>query len=499
VPAVIDPRAPVVVGVGQTSQRVAADVARAPIDLLADAARAADDDTGTSTSLLERADIVAVVAIGSWRYPDAGAFLARELRITPRATAVSTVGGNSPQVLVSEFATRIQQGECDVVLIGGGESMHTRWRARREPRVELTWETGDDAPCAWVIGDDRPGASDYEMAHLAVAPTMVYPLFETALRNELEHDVEQHQKHVSELWSGFAKVSEHNPHAWSHTAYSPEEIRTVSADNRMVCFPYPKRMCANIDVDQAAALLLCSYEAARAAGIADDRMVFLHSASAAHDHYFMTERWSLAASPAINASVRAALGAARIGIDDVAHLDLYSCFPSAVQIAAREIGVTGNGRPLTVTGGLGFAGGPLNNYPTHAIATMVDVLRRDPDAYGLTTALGWYVTKHAVGVWSARPPEQPFTLSNAQAGVDALPARTPAGLIEGEVSLEATAVSVERDGTPTLGIISALAADGSRALMNTRDTDVLSDMMVDAWEGKSVRVTNDGTTNSLAT
>ena len=197
----IDPRAPVVVGVGQTSQRVSADVARAPIDLLADAARAADEDTGTSTSLLERADIVAIVAIGSWRYPDAGAFLARRLGITPRATAVSTVGGNSPQVLVSEFATRIQRGECDVVLIGGGESMHTRWRARREPRVELTWDTGDDAPCPWVIGDDRPGASDYEMAHLAVAPTMVYPLFETALRNELGHGVEQHQKHVSELWS----------------------------------------------------------------------------------------------------------------------------------------------------------------------------------------------------------------------------------------------------------------------------------------------------------
>jgi acetyl-CoA C-acetyltransferase len=278
VPAVIDPRAPVVVGVGQTSQRVAADVARAPIDLLADAARAADDDTGTSTSLLERADIVAVVAIGSGATRTRARFSpgSCELRLAPPQSPPSEATARKCSSPSSRRAS--SSGECDVVLIGGGESMHTRWRARREPRVELTWETGDDAPCAWVIGDDRPGASDYEMAHLAVAPTMVYPLFETALRNELEHDVEQHQKHVSELWSGFANVSEHNPHAWSHTAYSPEEIRTVSADNRMVCFPYPKRMCANIDVDQAAALLLCSYEAARAAGIADDRMVFLHSA-----------------------------------------------------------------------------------------------------------------------------------------------------------------------------------------------------------------------------
>ena len=163
------------------------------------------------------------------------------------------------------------------------------------------------------------------------------------------------------------------------------------------------------------------------------------------------------------------------------------------------MGVPCSGCRWPFDAGLGFAGGPLNNYPTHAIAAMVDVLRGDPDAYGLTTALGWYVTKHAVGVWSARPPEQPFTLSKPQVEVDALPSRTPAGLIEGEATIEATAVSVERDGTPTLGIITALTGDGSRALMNTRDTDVLTDMMVDTWEGKTVRVTNDGTTNSLAT
>src|SRR5204863_10009134 len=127
------------------------------------------------------------------------------------------------------------------------ESMHARWRARREPRVRLEWDDGGDAACSWVIGDDRPGASDYEMAHLAVAPTMVYPLFETALRASFGRGIEEHQKHVSEMWARFAAVSAGNPNAWSRVAYTPEEIREVSPDNRMVCFPYPKRMCANID------------------------------------------------------------------------------------------------------------------------------------------------------------------------------------------------------------------------------------------------------------
>jgi acetyl-CoA C-acetyltransferase len=496
----VDRRAPVIVGVGQTSQRVAADVARAPLDLLADAARIADADTGAPQSLVARSDVVAVVAIGSWPYPDPGAFLSRILGISPRTTALSTVGGNSPQLLIDEFATRIQRGECDVVLVGGAESMHTRWRARREPKVHLDWESGSDDPCPLVIGDDRPGSSDYEMAHLAVAPTMVYPLFETALRSELGHDVDDHQIYVSELWSRFAAAAAGNPHAWSRVAYAPEEIRTISADNRAVCFPYPKRMCANIDVDQGAALLLCSYDAARAAGVSNERMVFLHSAAETHDHWFFTERFSLSASPAMAATGAAVLHGAGLGIDDVAFIDLYSCFPSAVQLGRDALGVgAGDPRPLTVTGGLGFAGGPVNNYPTHAVAAMVDVLRAHPDDFGFTTALGWYATKHAAAVWSARPPARRFRCVDVQSEVDALPRREPGGLVDREVTVEATSVSFERDGTPALGIVAALTDDGRRALANARDTEVLADMTLHAWEGRRVKVANDGATNHLVT
>jgi acetyl-CoA C-acetyltransferase len=497
--AEVDPRAPVIVGVGQTNQRVAADLARAPIELLADAARAADGDTGAHQSLLARADVVAVVAIGSWPYADPGAFLSRILGITPRATALSTVGGNSPQLLIDEFASRIQRGDCDVVLIGGAESMHTRWRARREPKVHLDWDSGTDEPCALVIGDDRPGSSDYEMAHVAIAPTMVYPLLETARRAELGHDVDEHQVQVSELWSRFAAVSANNPHAWSRVSYTPEEIRTISPDNRLVCFPYPKRMCANIDVDQSAAVLLCSYEAARAAGVADERMVFIHAAAEAHDHWFFTERFSLAASPAMAATGAAALQGARAGADDIAHIDLYSCFPSAVQLGRDALGIrAGDSRPLTVTGGLGFAGGPVNNYPTHAVATMVDVLRANPDDIGLTTALGWYAP-HAGAVWPARPPAEPFRCVNVQSEVDALPRRSPAGLVDLEATVEATSISFERDGTPALGIVAALTDDGQRALANVRDVDVLADMTVRAWERRRVKLANDGATNHLVT
>ncbi|MGQ0825268.1 MAG: acetyl-CoA acetyltransferase [Actinomycetota bacterium] len=494
----VDPRSPVVVGVGQVSRRVAVEDAKPPIELFEDAARAADADAGGS--LLAQTDIVGVAQIVSWMYPDAGAMLARRLGISPRATAVSTIGGNSPLLLANDFAPRIQRNECDVVLIGGAESMHTRWRARREPRVELTWDRGDDPPCDWVIGDNRAPSTDYEMTHGAAAPTLVYPLFETALRADAGRTVAEHQQHTAALWSEFARVAADNPHAWSRAPFSASDIATVSAENRMIVFPYPKRMCANIDVDQGAAFIMCAYETARAAKIADDRMVFLHSAASAHDHWFIGERWSLTESPAIAEAYHDAIELLErtrdVGPDDLRYFDLYSCFPSAVQIAQRALGLVDDDRPLTVTGGLGFAGGPANNYPSHAIARMVETLRADPGAVGCTTALGWYVTKHAVALWSTRPPDDGFALAiDTQSRVDVQPRRALAGLFDGDATIEATSVPLERDGTPSGATCTLLTDDGRRLF--ARAPALASAFTEAAWEGRRVAVRSDGSTNTV--
>lgn len=504
----IDPRTPVLVGVGQTQQRVDDPVAALePIDLLAEATLAADGDARATGSMLGRVDTVAVVDMLSWKYPDPGALLARRVGATPRTTISTTVGGNTPQMLVNRLAAAVARGEHDVVLLGGAECVHTRWRARRsEPKAWLRWTEPDDPPAAVVWGDDRPGSSPYEMAHLALAPTQVYPLFETALRAAAGRGIDAHQRHIAELWSSFAAVAAQNPHAWSRTPYTADEIRTVNAENRMVTFPYPKRLCANIDVDQAAALLLCSYEAARAAGVPEDRLVFPLAGAGAHDHYFFTERMSLAESPAIRIAGAAALAAAGVDIDDVARFDLYSCFPAAVEIAMKAFGLAGPGggddRALTLTGGLGFAGGPGNNYTTHAIASAVDACRREPGSVSLVTALGWYVTKHAVGLYSTTPPADGFVAvdpAETQRSVDALPRREPAGEIDSDVVVEATSVVFERDGTPSLGIVTALTPDGRRALANTRDLDALASMCEQPWEGTTIRLAGHGGSNTIAT
>ena len=81
------------------------------------------------------------------------------------------------------------------------------------------------------------------------------------------------------------------------------------------------------------------------------------------------------------ASAGAALSGAGIGVDDVAHLDLYSCFASSVCFALDALGIDesdARAAAVTVTGGLPYHGGPGSNYMTHSLAAMTERLRNDP-------------------------------------------------------------------------------------------------------------------------
>ncbi len=172
----IDPRTPVLVGAGQVMQRLDdPSQAREPIDLLEDAARAAGADARSTRSVLGMLDTIAVVDMVSWKYPDPGALLGRRLGVEPRTTITTTLGGNSPQLLVNELAATVARGDARAVLIGGAECVYTRWRARREPKTWLDWTRADDPPCPNVIGDPRPGTNDYEMAHTASRPRTSTP------------------------------------------------------------------------------------------------------------------------------------------------------------------------------------------------------------------------------------------------------------------------------------------------------------------------------------
>jgi len=389
----VDPRTPVLVGTGQLSQRVdRGEPELEPVDLLVEATKQAERDTeGPDGKVLAAVDSVRMVSTLSWRYRDPARLVAERLGLDVRHTVYTHAGGQTPQALLSRTCRDIIDGKLDVALIGGAEAWRTRmsWRARGE-RPAWTRQPDDVAPTE-MFGTDLAMVSELEQERGVFMPVQVYPMFESALRAADGRSPEEHRLRVSELWARFSEAAAGNPNAWIQQRYSAEAIRTAGPDNRMIGLPYPKLMNSNNAVEQAAALLVCSVETAERLAVPRDRWVFVHAGADAADTIHVSNRADLYSSPAIRQAGRAALELGGAGIDDIAHIDLYSCFPSAVQVAAAELGLSvddaiAGHRPLTVTGGLSFAGGPWNNYVTHSIATMANRLRQEPGSLGLVAA-----------------------------------------------------------------------------------------------------------------
>ncbi|MDQ1515868.1 MAG: acetyl-CoA C-acetyltransferase [Actinomycetota bacterium] len=489
----LDPRTPVIVGVGQTLRRPDPTVATEPLDMMVDALRMAAADSGAGSALLQRADSVRVPKVVSWPYSDPGALVAERLGAAPAETVYCSDGGNTPQLLVNDAAEGIVRGERRIVLLVGAEATYTRLRARRDG-VWLEWPKQAGARQTRILGETLPGVSEAEGARGLEVPIQIYPIFENALRATGGASLDAHRAKIADLWSRFSAVAAGNPHAWSPRHLAATEINTPTPTNRMIGYPYTKALCANSATDQAAAVILCSVEGARAAGVPEERWVFPWCGADTHDHWFLSQRADLHSSPGLRAAGRAALGRAGLGIDDIAHLDLYACFPSAVQVAAAELGIRLDdpGRTPTVTGGNSFAGGPGNNYVMHAIATMVDVLRADPGSVGLVTGVGWYLTKHAVGLYSTAPPTHEFRRDRPQAEVDGQPRRASTDGFSGNVTVESYTVMHDRDGAPTVALVASLTPDGRRAWGTCRKPDTLAAMTSEEFCGVPAQLGPDG-------
>lgn len=458
---------------------------------MARAVRHALTDAGVED--LREVPVLRVVSLLSWRYRDPARFVAERAGLNVARTGLTTNGGNSPQTLVNATAAQIQAGELDLAILTGGEAFRSRQRARRT-QAWLPWPAVDeDVAPDEMLGEDLVMNHPDERERGIVMPVQIYPMFETALRAEAGESVEDHQIRISELWSRFSEVASRNPYAWVTTPLSATEIRTTGPSNRMIGFPYPKYMNSNSDVDMAAALVMCSVERARSLGIPEDRWIFVQAGTDCHEHPFVSNRWSFTRTPAIEIGARRALELAGTDIDGIDLVDLYSCFPSAVQLGARSLGLSLTDT-LTRTGGLPFAGGPWNNYVMHAIATVVGELREGLGHRALVWANGGYATKHAFGVYSTSPSATGFRHDHPQDEIDALPRRDLAGIADaaGEVTIEAYTVMHTRDGDPERAIASCLLDDGRRAWGVSEDLGLATAMCEGEWVGRRVSLDANG-------
>jgi acetyl-CoA C-acetyltransferase len=493
--SMIDPRTPILVGCGQFTQRTARGNVRdglSPIAMLEKAARLALADAGNEQDLIAALDTVAVVRFTADSPGDQGRLpkrmfrnppgsLSNHLGANPRRALYSATGGNTPQWLVNRTAEEIANGECDAALLVGAEYIATLLAAMKQG-IDLGWanepDPGSDPE---EIGDQRSGTTEYERAYGLHFPVNAYPLFENAIRGQKGRDPEAHLKWLGEFFSPFTKVASENPYSWFPTFRPPAEISTPTEKNRFVGYPYTKYLNAVIEVDMAAAVVMTSVAKARELGIPESKWVFLHGCGDANDIWNVSERVNFHSSPAIRTVGRKAFAMAGKSVSDLSFIDLYSCFPSAVELGCKELGIAENDpRGLTVTGGLPYFGGAGNDYVMHSIVTMMEKLRSSPGKFGLCTGNGWYVTKHSAGIYSTTPTEGAWKREDPksyQKEIDAEPHPAVIEKPEGAGIVETYTVVTDRKGK-RFGIVVGRDAQNRRFLANSPDDDATLDRMM---------------------
>ena len=483
----MNPNTPVIIGVAQISKRDYNKIYfMEPVDLMVEASQKAAEDAGVP-ALVESLDSVRVVR-GWWRYEHPAGYVSSALGCEEAETVGTAYGGNMVQNLLNASALDILKGKNELLLLTGAEVGNSQAKARKSgeslphKKTEGTYDR--------VIGEDKSMSAEAEIARGILRPIQIYPMFENALRAHRGETIAEHLDRVSALWSRFSAEAENNPAAWITKAKTKIEISSPGPKNRMISFPYPKLMNSNNAVDMSAAIILCSLEKAKSLGIDQSKWVFPWVGTEANDTYFVSERENFYSSPAIRIAGIRAMELAGLSPDKIDLVDLYSCFPSAVQIAASELGFSLD-RSLTVTGGLTFGGGPLNNYVMHSISRMVTLLREDRNKKGLITANGGFLTKHSFGIYSAAPPIRDFQYENLQAEVDRMPTREVAADYDGPATLESYTVMFKNDN-PEIGHCACLTPQGKRTWANVTDIRVLNLMQVEEFCGRKVFIDGNG-------
>lgn len=461
---------PVLVGVGQVTDHwdgtAGPEGAPSPKSLCVDASKLALQDAGIDASEIDTLAVVRIFedSVPGDRHPhghntNLPGTIAREIGAQPARAIYAAVGGQSPQQLANEMANRIHSGEIECALVTGSEANKTS-KAARKHGVEIDWTDGDALP----VEDRGMGEmllSRPEIKHGIIAPAYFYALFENAMAARDGQTRSERRAEMSALFAKFAAVAANNPHAQFDTKdFDAAFLATPSKANYPFADPFLKWHIAQDAVNQGGAFLIMSEEKADALGIAAEKRIYLHGGGEAGDD-FISERPILDGSWAMQTAIARALDHAGMDADGIGAFDLYSCFPCAVFSSMAALGIDHHSdpRPLTLTGGLPFFGGPGNNYSMHGIVSMTEWLRAHAGQRGLVLANGGWMTKEAVGIWSTVRPQtfQP---------VDAI-AKPTKKVTLAETTTRATVetytVTYGRDG-PMSGIIFARTEDGARVI-----------------------------------
>jgi acetyl-CoA C-acetyltransferase len=484
-------RIPVVIAVGEICDRPEIEIEGLDsIQLMLAALREAEREL--STAVLGRLEWLGVEDQISFPDPAPQDDLAALLPNRPaRAVKTSHASGDGPVQLINDAANLIGQGEIRLAAAVGAEALRTAAK-----RAQADVAAGRMPPRSSITEVATEGARPLARRYGLLTPIDVYPLYENATRAAWGQSLAEGQRETAEIWSGFSAVAAANPHAWLRRTVLPEEVLDVTADNRMVSFPYTKLMVANASVNMGAAVIIASLAMARELGVPDERIVYVGAGAAAHEDADFLKRDSYARSASLETTVTAALDRNSLEPGDLDHVELYSCFPCVPKMARRVLKWPLDA-PASVYGGLTFGGGPIGNCMMHAAAQMVRKLR-ESDETGLIVANGGYATQSHSIVLTRRPvPAGTFPQDyDLQAEADRRRGVAPELLEDyaGAGLIETFTIPFDRHGQPRYGTVIARTAEGARFLAHVprEDTATLAFLMAEESQpvgsvGRAVR------------
>lgn len=486
------PNTPVIVGVGFYQEK--SDDALAcpePYQLMVRAVRDAARDAGSDV-LLKQLDSISVEQ-GMWDYRNPGKLIADEIGCPHAKSILADLGVLQMTPLFNLFDA-IQSGEQHIGVVTGGEAKYRELRAKINGQTVTNTQQGEDTPAPDVYHPTPdPFATEVEAAAGIFMPVELFSVIESAIRHAQGLTIDQHRDNIANLYSSFSEIASRNPHAWSQDIVPAEEIRNAVGKNAMLAFPYTKKHNSQWNVNQAVAIIVCSFAKAKELGLDDSRWIYPVSAVQSRHVVCLAQQKKLHSHPGTVMAGERAYQLAGISNKDINAADMYSCFPSSVQSFAHDLKLEGV-CPWSVTGSMAFAGGPYNHGALDGVARMVEVLREggsDAARYGLTSNLSGIFGKQAVALFSNRPNNNGYCFDDITEAVAAVDKPIP---VTGDYTGPAVIVGytvVFNKEEPSHGFAYCDTPDGARTVVKSADKDLLVKMTQEEFVGRPVTIAAD--------
>ena len=481
--ALADLRQPVLVGIGTCMQRED-DFAQAmePMDLMLEAVRRAGHDAG-GAQVLQGVQHIAVPK-GRWRYRNPAGEIARAVGADAATTVLANLGVLQ-QTLIGEACQRIATGEIDSALVAGADAGYRILRARQAGQ-RASERQQEDLP-------DLTLDAEEELLHPAELragikmPVALYAILESAWRAKKGLSMAEHQRQLNDMAQAFSRVAAANPHAWRRKQLAPADLQASPDRNPMQAFPYTRLHCTSWNVDQAGALLLCSAGKARALGIAPSQWVYALASTESNHMLPVSARADLTGCLGAQLAGQSALAAGGLDASMLDLVELYSCFPIAVESFAQELGLS-SARDLTVTGGMPLAGGPFNNYVLQATCRMAELIRSGSGRNGIVSSVSGVLTKQGFGLWARQPGSRPFALDDVTAQTASqTQTRQVANAFDGNARVAGYTVLHDKGQAPRV-LVLADTDTGCRALASSDDPDLTAQVQIAEFCGAKIRI-----------